>query len=89
MQTLGTILPTRKSLAADKREYAAQQVRMEKVRCTSPELKGLERRKVGMEVRFYNGENQYAIVAQRGTHAILWFHRRADGYWYSGKTKAK
>lgn len=86
MNQLGTILPRKGDAQLAQKEFEARQKQMALVAKTSPELKGLQRRIVGKEVRFYNGDNQYALVSHHHGHAILWFTKGADGYFYSGKT---
>jgi hypothetical protein len=48
-------------------------------------LSGFERARVGDEIRYYDGADRYALVSFHDTARVLWFDRRADGYWYSVK----
>jgi hypothetical protein len=75
MKTLGTILPTAASLAVNDKYHRDDMARRESI--ASRELKGLDRRVVGGEVRYYDTTDQYAIVSRQG--AVLWFAVRADG----------
>ncbi len=75
MTTLGTILPTRESLA--KGDAHADRTAAKNDAFGSKELAHCERRVVGGEVRYYDTTDQYAIVSRQGK--ILWFAVRADG----------
>ncbi len=75
MKQLGTILPTRESLAATDRYAAKVEARRETV--GRKELAHCDRRVVNGEVRYYDTTDQYAIVSRQGK--VLWFAVRADG----------
>lgn len=75
MTTLGTILPTRKSLEAGDR-FAAK-VAAEKDRIGRRTLPHCTRKVVGGEVRYYDTTDQYAIVNRQGQ--VIWFQVREDG----------
>jgi hypothetical protein len=75
MPLLGTILPTADSIAAD--NSYAKQVEQMKLQVANKELKGLDKRVVGNETRYYKTLNNYAIVSQSGK--ILWFVVKSDG----------
>ena len=75
MNTLGTILPTRKSIAAT--ESYAKRKAAELKRVANRELANLDRRVVGGEVRYYDTTDQYAIVSRQGH--VMWFAVKADG----------
>ena len=66
---IGTVLPTKESLAAD--NAYAKRVACEKMRIADTELRGCERQVVGGEVRYYDTTDQYAIVSRKGK--VLWF----------------
>lgn len=75
--TIGTILPTKASLAANDRFARKQAARQAAVANNSPELRGCEKRVVGGEVRYYDTTDQYAIVSRQGK--VIWFAVRPDG----------
>jgi len=79
MQTIGTVLPTRASLAATERQYRADVARRDSIAAT---LTG-ETRFVGGELRVYETENRYAVVSLSGR--VLRFEVRDDGHSYSVK----
>lgn len=72
---LGTILPTKESLAISGRY--AKQLAAKKGTVAERELKHCERRVVGGEVRYYDTTDQYAIVNRQGQ--VMWFAVREDG----------
>ena len=74
-KTIGTVLPTKASLAAD--DAHAKRVARDKERTADKELKGCTRRVVGGEVRYYDTTDQYAIVSRQGK--VLWFQVTPDG----------
>lgn len=76
---LGTVLPTRASLAAEERQYRADSARRDSIAAT---LAG-ETRLVGGELRVYETESRYAVVSLSGR--VLRFEIRADGHSYSVK----
>ena len=78
MKTIGTVLPTQKSLAATDRY--AKQVATVKNR-VGRNLRGCKKRNVGGEVRHYRTTNEYAVVNASGN--VLWFETREDGYDYA------
>jgi hypothetical protein len=72
---IGTVLPTRESLArAD--AHAAKMARGREA-IGQRTLPHCERRVVGGEVRYYDTIDQYAVVSRQG--AVLWFQVREDG----------
>lgn len=74
---VGTILPTKESLACSD-SYAKRVSRERKrVAVSSPELNRCTRRLVGDEVRYYNTADRYAIVSRTGK--VLWFQVTDDG----------
>lgn len=75
--TLGTILPTAKSVACNERYAARVAADKARVAATDPRLRGCDRRVVGGEVRYYDTIDQYAIVGRGGN--VLWFAVRPDG----------
>lgn len=75
--TLGTILPTAKSIAANERFAIAQTAKRQSIASASQELKGCVRKVVGGEVRYYDTTDQYAIVSRQGK--VIWFAVRPDG----------
>ena len=72
---IGTVLPTKKSLAAD--DAYAKRVARDKERVANLELKHCTRKVVGGEVRYYDTTDQYAIVSRQGN--VLWFAVTPDG----------
>ena len=74
-KSIGTILPTAASIRSSdlfaKREAAYRES------IAAKELKGLNRRVVSGEVRYYDTFDQYAIVSRNGK--ILWFAVTTDG----------
>lgn len=70
---LGTILPTRESLAADDEHAARQEAEQLRIGAT---LRG-QRRVVGGEVRYYYAARRYAIVGR--DFKIKRFEERKDG----------
>ena len=72
---LGTILPTRTSLALNDEYARAMSERNDAI--GRKELAHCERRVVGGEVRYYDTTDQYAVVSRQG--AILWFQVTPDG----------
>lgn len=75
MKTIGTVLPTKQSLAAGERAYR-EEVR-KKNAVAADQLAGLERRVVGGETRYYASSSRYAIVKR--DLKVQWFEVRADG----------
>ena len=76
---LGTILPTRESLAKDDAWHRARMRENESI--ARRNLAGLDKRTEQGETRHYDGQDKYAVVTLNGD--IKWFERRADGYWYA------
>ncbi len=77
MDWLGTVLPTRESLARSSAVHRDTVARQERVAATAPELRGCSMRIVGGECRYYDTADQYAIVSRQGK--VLWFAVRNDG----------
>lgn len=75
MKMIGTILPTKKSLAAS--DQYAKRVAAEKKAIGERDLSHCDRRVVGGEVRYYDTTDQYAIVSRQGK--VIWFAVREDG----------
>ena len=73
LKPLGTVLPTRKSLLAGDRHYAAQMGL--NAEFAAEHLAKCDRKVVGGEVRYYEG-NKYAVVSSQ---KAKWFEVRADG----------
>lgn len=73
---LGTILPTRESLAAGDRHADKMNAKQEQIGRT---LTGTVRRVVGGEVRYYRGAALYAVVTL--SLSVRWFEVRTDGDW--------
>ena len=78
MKTIGTVLPTAKSIKVNN-AFAKREARdKERIARTTPELVGCERREMRCgEVRYYDTTDQYAIISRRGD--VLWFQVTADG----------
>lgn len=72
--TLGTILPTKRSLQISEDIYQKELTQRRKI--AKMHLSQYEYRVVGGEDRYYNG-NKYAIVTRR--MEIRWFEVRKDG----------
>ena len=76
---IGTIFANRKQLAKmDKHSDKQEKARLQLAHKT---LGHLENRHEQGEIRFYDGENKYAILSTR-TSKVLWFVKRSDG-WYA------
>jgi hypothetical protein len=75
MKSLGTILPTKKSLKNED-DYALHLAK-EKVKVASKKLFGCKAKRLGNEVRYYKTPSLYAVVSS--TFKILWFEVRSDG----------
>lgn len=75
---LGTILPDEKQLKANDRH--CELLRKKQEREAAPALAGLDKRSEGGEIRYYDGESRYAIVARSGR--VLWFENR-EGEWFA------
>jgi hypothetical protein len=75
IKTIGTVLPTKASLAVN--DAYARRVARDKERIAEKKLNGCTRRVVGGEVRYYDTADQYAIVSRQG--AVLWFAVTDDG----------
>lgn len=73
MSNLGTILPTKKSLAIN--DDYAKTMRQDKAK-VGKFLKGTKK-VVGGEVRYYTSNSEYSIVSS--TMKVLRFEVRADG----------
>lgn len=83
--TLGTVLPTAKSLAVNDRHHRGAVHRSANIAAASPDLKDAIRRTVGGEVRYYLNETTYATVPH-GLFQVLFFEIRDDGdYWVATK----
>lgn len=74
---LGTILPTRESLAAA--DDHADRMDAERARIAAREFPGQPIRMVGGEARIYRTPAVYAVVGR--DLRIRWFEHRADGDW--------
>ena len=79
-RAIGTVLPTRESERAGDKVFLADQKR--KAEVGKVQLSNFHRRSEDGEIRYYDGENRYAIVNSMGR--ILWFERRVDG-WYAAR----
>ena len=77
METLGTVLPTQKSLECSERHAKRVARENERTANSDQRLKGCTRKVVGGEVRYYDTTDQYAIVSRQGE--VLWFAVREDG----------
>ena len=75
MKAIGTVLPTKETLAINDRY--AKRVAAIKEKIADKALAGTTKRIVGGEVRYYDTTDQYAIVSRQG--AIIWFAVPADG----------
>ena len=75
--TLGTILPTAKSLRMSDEFARREAERKDGIAKGDTRLIGCTRRVVGGEVRYYDTTDQYAIVARTGK--VIWFAVRPDG----------
>ena len=78
MQTIGTVLPTRKSLKATE-QYATKIATIQEKKGQT--IKGVTRRIVCGEVRWYKSEVEFAVVSKTGE--VKWFEIREDGYEYA------
>jgi hypothetical protein len=78
MKTIGTVLPTAKSLKATKAYAKNLKNEQDKV---AKELKGLRKVNEDGETRFYKGDNVYAVIGR--DLKIKWFEKRADGHWWA------
>ena len=85
---LGTILPTRASLAADDVFFDRQQIRRRKFAAKCPALKGCTVVKVAMETRYYKTPKLYCVLGGEGQNGfrLCWMEIRADGYSYGLRT---
>ena len=72
--TLGTVLPTRSTLASGDAHAAAIKRQKNKIGAS---LRGCDVRRVGGETRYYKGCNRYAVVSL--SMKIRWFEVRKDG----------
>jgi len=79
MKQLGTILPTRESLAQADAHVDAVKKADEKIGASIP---GAVRRVEQGQVRFYVSPNKFATVRQG---KIKWFELRDDGYFWPVK----
>ena len=83
MKTLGTILPTRQTLAlADKWHENELQIKRDTAKIHG--LDKLEVRQEQGETRYYENDNRYAVASRR-PGVVLWFNRGDDGYFYAEK----
>ena len=81
MKLPGTILPTSRSLALNKRHHANTE--REKRKVGEKLLGHLPTRQEAGETQYLDGPNRYAIINQ--SLRVQWFEKRADGYWYAVK----
>ncbi len=85
MNTLGTILPTAKTLRlAD--QYAKELAELKRDTAKRHGLDLLDVRQEQGETRYYDGPNRYAVASKR-PGVVLWFSKRNDGYFYAEKWK--
>jgi hypothetical protein len=80
--TLGTILPTRASLAADE-AYARDVARRQAETARACGLTAYPARREQGETRYYATPDRYAVASARRADRVLWFARRADGHFYA------
>jgi hypothetical protein len=73
-RTLGTALPTAKSMADGDVHAASISTRQKQI---GAKLVGCTTQTVGGEVRYYKTSSSYAIVTR--SLAVRWFEARADG----------
>tara|TARA_R110002094_G_scaffold24225_2_gene36445 strand:+ start:1634 stop:1894 length:261 start_codon:yes stop_codon:yes gene_type:complete len=85
MDALGTILPTRKSIAIGEKMHIEDQAARARIAIDSG-LENLDRHEMPEGVRYYASDDLYAIVGRN--MRVLWFEVRADGD-YSVKVKVK
>lgn len=76
--SLGTILPTKKSIEADNRYSEDCQRRKANTESTSVSLRGTTKRFEKGEWRFYISPNRFATISHDGRR-VLWFECREDG----------
>ncbi len=76
---IGTIYASRKQLA--KMDKHSDKQEKERLQLAHKMLGHLEKRHEQGEVRFYDGNDKYAILSSR-TSKALWFVKRKDG-WYA------
>lgn len=74
--TLGTVLPTKKSLETNDRCFENLKAEQNQIANSSDILKNAEKIEVGGETRYYIG-NKYAIVGRN--KKVMWFEVRKDG----------
>lgn len=83
MKQIGTVLPTRKSLACDD-AYAAREF-ARKARIAGEQLPEMKEKLVAGEMRYYKTSTLYAIISRSGE--VFWFEVREDGtYRRSGES---
>jgi hypothetical protein len=75
MKSLGTILPTKKSLK-NSDDYALN-LALEKGIFAAKHLSGCKAKSLGNEVRYYKTPSLYAVVSS--SLKVLWFEVKSDG----------
>lgn len=78
MNPIGTILPTRASIAANEKYAAAVAAKKDSV---GRSIANAERRVIGGEVRWYVGQSSFAVVNAAGK--VRWFEVRDNGDVYA------
>jgi hypothetical protein len=74
--SLGTVLPTKKSLEINDRYFNDLRAEQNKIANSTDILKDAEKIEVGGEIRYYIG-NKYAIIGRN--KKVMWFEVRKDG----------
>lgn len=75
MKKIGTILPTAKSISLTNQWASKNDAR--KNRIAAKELRHCSRAVVGGETRYYESDDKYAVVSNKGK--ILWFRVTPEG----------
>ena len=78
MKTLGTILPTARSIALNDAWHAQRETERANIGASHPMLTNCERRNVGGETRYHFTGNLYSVVPMNGK-GLRFFETRKDG----------